>query len=120
MKRKEKTKITDIKRYSFKYVYLEADHPTIKEDEMTWRILKIVYNTSWNKDTEMGTRNEIDLNDFAEMLKSATEEELIEFITNAKLIFIDEKAKAMYGERGEKYFQAVIPKFYKKYKLLFV
>ena len=113
--RNTKLSLTDIKRYGFKYFLLESDHPENKEGSFAWSKLKFVYANKGK--VYMG--NQIDLLDFEKMLKEATEEELIEFVTTAKLVFIDLKAREMYGERGEKYFAAVIPKFYKKYKLLF-
>lgn len=114
-----KSSLDKIKFYSFRYVYPESDHRVIKENTISWSVLRVICS-EYEKEIDMGRRNEIELNDFAKMLKSASEEELIEFVATAKLVFIDEKAKVMYGENGEKYFQAVIPKFYKKYKLLFV
>lgn len=113
--RNTKLSLTDIKRYGFKYFLLESDHPENKEGSFAWSKLKFVYANKGKVYVE----NQIDLLDFEKMLKEATEEELIEFVTTAKLVFIDDRAKEMYGERGEKYFAAVIPKFYKKYKLLF-
>ncbi len=108
--------LTDIKRYALRHLLLESDHPEFEERKMVWTKLKLTYADKGRVDIG---RNQMELEDFEKMLKEATEEELIEFITTSKLIFVDQRAKEMYGEKAEKYFASVIPKFYKKYKLLF-